>query len=134
MGTFSIWHWLIVLLVLLFIGLPIIAIKTEKSDRTISRTVYLYWIIGWIAYNVILSSVGEVATLPEQAFFVVAGLHIAGMLVYQTWFYRLMVKRLRDAGQGKSLAYVAIVPIANMLIPIFLLFAPPRSAEQPITP
>lgn len=129
MGTFSIWHWLIVLL---FIGLPIIAIKTEKSDRTISRNQFLTWIVGWVAYIVILQSVGETDAVSETAALVVGGLQISGMLVYQTLYYRLMVKRLRDAGREKTLAYVAILPIANLLIPIYLLFARPRMAEQPI--
>jgi len=120
-----VWFWLPI--VIIYFLLPIIAITTEKSDRTISRTIYLYWIIGWIAYTSIRISVDRFAAPPELAFFVVVG---AALLVYQTWYYRLMVKRLRDAGQGKSLAYVAIIPTIDIFIAIYLLIAAPSPTRR----
>jgi len=128
MGTFSIWHWLIVISIF---GIPAIAVKTERSGKAISRTKFLSWVLGWIAYIVIMRVVGGIGIVSETAAPLFIGLQFLGMLVYFTLYYRLMVKRLRNAGQGKTLAYLAIVPIANILIPIYLLFAPPRTAEQP---
>jgi len=46
------------------------------------------------------------------------------------WFYRLIVQRVRDAGQRKGIAYLACIPIANLLFFIYLLF-PGTKADAP---
>ena len=46
---------------------------------------------------------------------------IARILV-AIWFYRLTVRRVRDTGHQKSVAYLACLPVVNIVFFLYLLF------------
>lgn len=124
MGSFSIWHWAIVLLMLAF---PAIIVATERSGKRANRgkfAVGLLIVLGlaclpdllWLFFNVRLEGL--------QGLLFLAGIALT------VWFYRLIVQRARDAGHSKAVAYLACVPVVNLLICIYLLF-PGARADGP---
>ncbi len=124
-GFFNV--WLIILVVA--IGLPIIIIATENSDRTLSRQRYLYRVLTFVGL-ILLSSVLNQLPGDSGAGQLISGLADLAAFAYGLYFYRPIVQRLRDAGRGKALAYVAIIPLLNIIIPIYLLFVPTQSATE----
>jgi uncharacterized membrane protein YhaH (DUF805 family) len=123
MGTFSIWHWLIVLLVIL---MPVIAVATERSGKKLPRRKFALWIAAWVAVfllsHIPAGAIGIIA-VP------VALVLLLAWCVAVFFFYRAIVQRLRDAGHGKALGFVAIVPMLGLLVIAYLLFKP--AAESP---
>lgn len=110
MGTFSIWHWLIVSTVLSFFGVPALAIATERSEKLLPRLKFLWWVLGVLVCSAVLGTIGEASGLTGErvAMFVFA--MILWVLIAQFLLYRVAVQRLRDAGHGKGPAYLGIVP------------------------
>jgi uncharacterized membrane protein YhaH (DUF805 family) len=124
MGSFSIWHWLIVLLVLAF---PAIVVATERSGKRASRSIFA------LGLGVVLFY----ACLPDVLwlFFDVQIGNLIGLIwlvgiALTVWFYRLIVQRARDAGHSKIIAYLACVPAVNLFVYIYLLF-PGGKADVP---
>ncbi len=65
MGTFSIWHWVIVLLVILILfGLPSLAVYRENSSERLLRIGFLKWIGIYVGIPILFSFV---AGLLQQA-------------------------------------------------------------------
>ena len=125
MGTFSIWHWLIVLLVF---GVPVVAVATERSGRAIPRGKYALWWVGLFAYGAIAKVVIDSGVLVDESAAVFVLVYFLGLALLLFLYNRAVVQRLRDAGHGKALAYVGVVPFVNLLLAIYLLFRP--SAEM----
>jgi hypothetical protein len=124
MGMGSFWHWAIILLILAF---PVIIVATERSGKRASR--------GKFALGLLL--VLALACLPDVLwlFFDVRLEGLEGLLflvgiAVTIWFYRLIVQRARDANQSKTVAYLACVPVLNLLIYVYLLF-PGSKADAP---
>jgi uncharacterized membrane protein YhaH (DUF805 family) len=131
MGSFSSWHWLTLLLMLLVVfGVPLVAVATEGSDRRLSRFGFLLWILGLFAYGFITEAIDDRARLDGVGATVFHWADGIGMLVLVFFFYRAVVQRLRDAGQTKALAYVAIVPVLNLVLTLVLLFLPGQERPQ----
>ena len=55
---------------------------------------------------------------------------VAALTSLAVWIYflRVLVQRVRDAGHRKSLAYLAVLPVLNLIFFIYLLF--PSSATR----
>ncbi|HEY5609231.1 MAG TPA: DUF805 domain-containing protein [Alphaproteobacteria bacterium] len=116
MGSFSIWHWIILLAIF---GVPLIAVALERSDRRLSRKEFLLWVIGIVAGSAALNFV-------LRELFGMAGTVVwfIAFLAAAYFYQQALVRRARDAGHGKTLAYLAIIPVLNIAIMIYLLIKP----------
>lgn len=113
---------LLVALVIL-IGVPAVAVYRENSGLTMRRWPFVLWVA---LYLIVLPAVfGIVAQLlPGLATDVV--LVVAGAwFVYV--FYQRLVRRAREAGKGKRIAYVGTIPLANLVVFVILMVT--RSAQ-----
>lgn len=130
MGTFSIWHWLVVLAVIIFsIGLPILAILNENTDQRLGRLHFLGWLVIPTAINVVASMI---ARGTQAELLITAATGIIWLAIIYPLFQRY-VRRARDAGMGKGIAYWSIVPLVNIVTTFILLFKGPHAAVQPAT-
>ena len=120
MGTVSVWHLLILLMV---IGIPLGAVALEGSGRRDSRRTWAMWVVGYIVGAPVLSGI-LAALLGETGGLV----FLVAALVYAFLFYQALARRARDAGHGKTLAYVAVIPLLNIAITLYLLFKPSEIA------
>jgi hypothetical protein len=116
MITGSIWDWLILLIIL---ACPALIVATERSGKRASRRKFavssFFWLpliclpdVLWLFFN-LRTDVVSVAAF------------IARILI-AIWFYRLTVRRVRDAGHQKSVAYLACLPVVNIVFFLYLLF------------
>jgi uncharacterized membrane protein YhaH (DUF805 family) len=108
----------IILFFLIFIG-PIFIIWFEKSGRVLNRGQFAARAIGLILFNFALS-------LAIQGF--EGGTLLVAIIIYLLisagflfFLYRWVVQRARDAGLGKTIAYVSIIPVVNLGILIYLI-------------
>lgn len=126
--TFSIWHWLIVLAIVASVYAPlIIAVATERSGRRASRRTYLLAFLVGMVVPVASTMLLEGRTDDQQVFLV----WLVVVVAIQAWFYRVLVRRARDAGHAKSLAYWALFPIIGFFICVYLLFPAGTLAKPP---
>ncbi|MFD2205417.1 DUF805 domain-containing protein [Kiloniella antarctica] len=126
MGTFSIFHWLIVLVVLFIIfGLPLLAVIFEKSEKRITRLVFLYWIIAYFGGAFFIETLGDLTGFTEIADPAI-GIFILAMSYP---FYQRVVRRARDAEMSKKIAYISVIPIVYFICFLILIIKP--SKEPP---
>lgn len=124
MGAFSIWHWMIVLIVVLVLfGLPILAVAMENSDRRVNRQVFIYWICVFIGFEFGMEFIGGWFGYGEEAGQI--GMSVGFLMLYP--LFQRYVRRARDIGKGKAIAYWSIVPIIN-LATTFILMTKKNSA------
>ena len=126
MGAFSIWHWLIVLVVLFFIfGLPLLGVINENSEKRATRREFLYWVIAYFGGAYLIQILGDLTGSIEIAYPV----SVIFVLAIAYPFYQRVVRRSRDAGMGKKIAYISVIPIVYFVCFLILLIKP--SKEQP---
>jgi len=115
-GSFSIWHWIILLAIF---GVPLVAVALERSNKRISRKEFLLWAIGIVASSAALNFV-------LRELFGMAGTVVwfIAFLAASYFYQQALVRRARDAGHGKTLAYLAVIPVLNIAIMIYLLIKP----------
>ena len=120
--------WLFVLAISAGIYLPaLIAVITERSSLRAGRASYLIaFLIGVVGPLAIVWLLDELVS-PSDGSFTFAWM--AAWLVLQVWFYRVLVRRTRDAGHGRSLAYWAVAPLVGSFICIYLLFPATKPAS-----
>jgi hypothetical protein len=119
MGTFSIWHWIIVLGIF---GIPALAVWLEKSDVSLKRHQFLLRLIGVVVAAAIVGYVTGYLVSPADYAQAQGLLSILTWVLWDIFFYRWLVQRARDAGMGKAIAYWAIVPVVNVVVLLILLF------------
>ncbi len=126
MGSFSIWHWLIVVVVLAF---PALIIALENSGALATRRKYGAALVSTFAITVLGNYLAPLAP-DSQGVGVAVALTTLAVWIY---FTRVLVQRVRDAGHPKALAYLAVLPIANLVFFAYLLFpgSAARSAAGP---
>ncbi len=95
-----------------FLLLPIAAVLVENSERTISRLPFFGWVLAFAFLPMIISAIGGT----------VASLVVALLLVWPV--YQRYVQRARDAGMGKLIAFLSIIPLVSLITTLILLFAP----------
>lgn len=118
----AIYGGVLVSLVILF-GVPAVAVYRENSDLTMRRGPFIAWTaLLVIALPVVFVIVAE--ALPGLATYIVVLVAFA-CIIYV--FFQRVVRRARDAGKGKRIAYIGILPLANFVVPIILMVL--RSAE-----
>lgn len=128
MGTFSIWHWFIVLVVILILfGLPILAVYRENSSERLLRIGFLKWIGIYVGIPFLFNFVAGLLQVGEVA---VSGIAVLIGLILVYPFYQRVVRRARDAGMGKGIAYLTIIPLVNLFTMLILLFKSSIDREE----
>jgi uncharacterized membrane protein YhaH (DUF805 family) len=119
MASFSLWHWIILLAIF---GVPLVAVSLERSDSRISRKEFLLWVIAIVAGSAALNFV-------LRELFGTAGTVVwfIAFLAAAYFYQQALVRRARDAGHGKTLAYLAVIPVLNLAIMIYLLIKPSQN-------
>ena len=97
---------------------PIIAIATENSDKRTGRMELAFWFFGRLfCMPALILFVGAAAGQPAAAM----KLALVYCTVMMFFVYRRFVRRARDAGMGKTIAYLTVVPFVSLIaIPILL--------------
>ena len=110
-------------------GVPLLAIFRENSELTMSRGPFIAWTaLLLFALPVVLGIVAD--ALPGLATYIV--LLVAGACIIYVFFQRV-VRRARDAGKGKQIAYLAVIPLVGMVVLVILMVIPsagPGGAAQ----
>ena len=117
---------MIVLIVLLIFLLPVIAVAKEHTDQRINQIDFMYWVLAYVGVPLVIGFVGglfAIEGIPELIAFIYS-------LAIVFPFYQRVVRRARDAGMGKSIAYLAIVPVINIVIALILLIKPSAVAAS----
>lgn len=122
MGTFSIWHWLIVLVY--FVVVPVTAIVLAKKDKTLARLPYLYRLIAIFVVGMAGKFVGE-QTVNLGVFVVLVCVFLFMWLLQYLW----AVHRTQDIGWSKWWVLLTIIPLVNVVYIFVILFVPRRKAE-----
>jgi uncharacterized membrane protein YhaH (DUF805 family) len=114
----------ILILLLLFIVIPVAAVWTENTEKRAKRKVFGVWMVAVLALSYLFgSAMPFVGRIPDpNLIFGVALFVLAGLITMQVLFFRVLVRRVRDAGHRKSLAYLCLVPMANLGLILYLAF------------
>lgn len=102
------------------IAVPAVAVYRENSELKMGRGPFALWVL---LYLIVLPSIWNIAAhlvpgLATDAVLAVAG----GCIAYV--FYQRAVRRARDAGRGKRIAYIGVIPIANVVVYVILMLVP----------
>jgi uncharacterized membrane protein YhaH (DUF805 family) len=128
--SIGLWQLILGIIILVVpIVLPIVSIYTENSKKRLSRRIFTSWLILWLlaflAAPMLGVSVSESldAELDERSLTgtVLAAFGV-GIIILQIMLPRQIVQRARDAGYGKRLAYLYLVPFVSIGLIIYLLF------------
>lgn len=115
-GAFSIWHWLVVI-ILFFV--PIVSVATEKSNITTGRANLAVWVFVYcIGGPIIVNFLGGMFIEHIYTLIII----FLYWIVITFLLYRKFVHRARDAGISKRIAYLAIIPLINFVAIGILLF------------
>lgn len=121
-------QWLITLLIAAIpFGIPIWATASERTQKTLSRRDFLTWVLLlWVLIPV-------AASIARDAGGPIASLAVLVLAAFLLFFYQqALVRRAREAGQPKKLAYLAIVPLLNIVIALYLLVKSPGPPAEPL--
>ena len=111
-------------LIVVVIVAPIVAIYRENGNLTIRRGRFALWVLLYlIVAPTVVNVVAEI--LPNIAGYAIVAI-IGAVITYL--FYQRVVRRARDAGKGKRIAYVGVIPIANLVVFVILMIV--RSASS----
>lgn len=116
--SIGVWQVIVLLggIVVGIIAFAALAIETERSAKCTDR----FHFIGWVVALIIVKLTMSVNAMYGDSLSAV-GLYVA-FLVFGFLFLRSIVRRARDAGRSKRLAYLAIVPLLNFGLIAYLLF------------
>lgn len=113
------WSWILILIFLGFLfGLPILAIRSENSGHKLDRIGFLYWVAVYFGVPVTIAAAGE--AFGAQLIASLLAFVFAIAIIYPV--YQRYVRRARDAGMGKMIAYVSVIPFVNLVTTLILLF------------
>jgi len=120
MGTFAIWHWFIVLAILL---MPLLPIFLASADERLTRTEYLARSLGVIVAGFVLNGI---ATLAPFLFLLSLPLTILSYFLFLLW----TVHRLQDVGGSRWVAFLFILPFVGIFVWIALIFIPTEEEDE----
>lgn len=104
---------------LAIIIVAIVAVLLETTEETISRLPFLGWFLAFTFLPAIVSALA--GTL--------ASLVVSLAIIYPV--YQRYVRRARDAGMGKTIVFLSVIPIVSLVTTLILLFAPGVRAYGP---
>ncbi|WP_420547461.1 DUF805 domain-containing protein [Curvivirga sp.] len=116
----------IVIILITIIYLPTFAVKNENSNKRTTRLNFLAWVLGYyslpvfIKFNELEGASGVVTIL----------LCYLGMFVLLYPFMQQYVRRARDAGWGKRIAFLSTIPIVNLVTTLILLLKRSEQAKS----
>lgn len=122
MGTMSNWHGIVFVLTLCCCALPFVVTAVEHSGKVVPRGRFALW---FLAIFVVLPIAAAVTTAVQRAFVLLWW--PAGMIAIYL-YQRVVVRRCRDAGLPKAVAYLGGVPVLNLALGIYLLLKPSAAA------
>jgi len=130
MGTFSIWHWIIVLV---FIGVPVTAIAFANGHKTLSRLPYFWRTLGVWAANLglwfVADGLPDTASDQTMAATILVFCIVALILgVLETLW---SVHRIQEIGGSKWWSLLLWVPAVNLIYIAFLIFYPGQATVEP---
>jgi uncharacterized membrane protein YhaH (DUF805 family) len=125
MGSFSIWHWLIVVAYIATVVVPVAAASYEKR---ISRKDYAIRVAAFFGAVIVLSVVGQMIGDTGQIVALALG------YVFAIFIYIWSVHRTQDIGWSRWLNLLMIVPIVALIWWLILLFTPSPSRNESLNP
>jgi uncharacterized membrane protein YhaH (DUF805 family) len=118
--TVGIWQ---MLLLILIIGILLIAVRTENTAKRVRRRRFFVWTLAVMLSALFIEvSLGLLSYASEPILLVGILTLMIGSIVLQVVFLRVVVRRVRDTGHRKRLAYIAVIPMVNLMLFIYLLF------------
>lgn len=117
-----IWDWLILLIITIC---PALIVATETSEERASRRRFAATSFFWLPLICVPDVLWLFFSLRTD---VISIIFFVARIVLVIWFFRLTVHRVRDAGYHKSVAYLACLPVVNIVFFLYLLF--PVSKED----
>lgn len=122
----SIGVWQVIILLLVggvVIAIPWVAIWTENTERRVGRRRFVAWMLAILFFafisDVALKLPSKDADLVSMSTILLV---LAGSVVLQFAFSRVIVQRTRDTGHRKRLAYLALIPVINLVLAAYLAF------------
>lgn len=109
---------------------PAVAVFREDGYDTIGRVVFAFWLAGYaISLLVVVQVIGFLAGSDlRRSWLVVITLFsllvLFPCLYFIYHFYESVVQRARDAGHGRAIAYLAVLPPLNLAVFAYLLWRP----------
>jgi hypothetical protein len=125
--------WGLVLALLIF-GRPALAIVTERFGRTIPRGRFALWLTGAAACCIFGGEIPINVRGPTGAPAPLGLAIFVGLLSVVFFYNRAVVRRLRDAGHGKALAYFGLIPFVNVAVAVYLLIKPTAAGRDVAEP
>lgn len=122
MSGFSIWHAVMVLMAMGVIAIAVAIVSNTKPGRMMGVGEFRGWALGYVGLALL---VGLFEAVGAE---VVAGLVGIAVTVYAVYLVRQAAARAQDNGDSKWLALLAIVPLANLAMIVYLCFD--RSRRQ----
>ena len=122
MGTFSIWHWIIVLIVLGVWFIPLVAVYRENSNKIIGRLGFLKWLGIFYGIPIVSVIIGRLDLIEENTIDIIGGLGYLCALIFVYPFFQNVVRRSRDSGMEKLIAYLTIIPLVDIITILILVF------------
>ena len=124
-----IWDWFILLIIL---ACPVLTVATETSGVRASRRRFAIALFFWLPLIYLPDLLYLFSKLRTD---VISLAFFVARIVVIIWFYRLTVRRVRDAGHQKSVAYLACLPVVNIAVLLYLLFlsSKPDRLDEPAT-
>lgn len=117
---------LLPLILLAFVQIAVI--YKENTTKVVDRKHFLLIFSTSLAAGVAIGLAGELDVINSRTHGV---LFIVFLIIYLFYFYRAVVRRARDAGHSKSIAYLTVIPIINIIIFLYLLFAKSKQQLSP---
>ena len=116
MGAFSIWHWIIVLGVLLT---PLLPIFLASADKRLTRGEYAIRTLCAVGVGILLNLIGSASVILALPALVIT---IILYVLTVSW----TVHRLQDVGASRWVALLFILPFIGFIVWIALMFVPTK--------
>lgn len=123
MGSIAVFQVMIFLVIICVIAAPMayFGVARENSGRRVTRGSYTLTFLG-LFFAVMLTQIVadqmHFETIAQGASFI--------YLLIEFYLLRLTVRRLRDMGRGRNLAYLCLIPYLGILVHLWACF--PRSS------
>lgn len=132
MGTFSIWHWLIVLIALIVLASPAIVIALASPVKTLRRMPYVWRILGAVVLIFALALIlnGLIGEEPDPATAALGLIALPVELAVYVLVVLWSVHRIQATGLSRWWNLILCLPFVNLLWIVVLMVIPGRAATR----